>query len=64
MQTAWEDGEGDMAVPADEAAALEMVDAETGFEFAVVVFDPSAYLRDADHGFQWGSDVQVGQPVF
>jgi len=35
-----EDGEGDVAVPADEAAAFEVVDAETGFEFAVVVFDP------------------------
>jgi hypothetical protein len=40
-----QDGEGDVAVPADEAAAFEVVDPETGFEFAVVVFDAPQELE-------------------
>jgi hypothetical protein len=40
-----EGGEGDVAVPAEVAAAFEVVQAEAGLEFAVVVFDPPADLR-------------------
>ena len=56
-------GEGDVAVPADERAAFEVVDAQAGFEFAVVVFDPPADLRQPDQGLQRRSFVHVGQPV-
>jgi len=38
-------GQGDVPVPAEEAAALEVVDAEAGLEFAVVVFDPPPQFR-------------------
>ena len=39
-----EDGEGDMAMPAGEGSSLEVVEAEPGFEFSVVVFDAPADL--------------------
>ena len=35
-----EGGEGDVAVPAGERAALEMGQPEAGFQLAVVVLDP------------------------
>jgi len=41
-----EHGEGDVAVPADERAAFEVVDAQAGLEFPVVVFDSPADLRE------------------
>jgi hypothetical protein len=41
-------GEGDVAVPAEIAAAFEVVQAEAVFEFAVVVFDAPADLRELD----------------
>ena len=47
-------GEGDVAVPADEGAAFEVVEAEAGFEFAVVVFDAPAAFREADQVVQAG----------
>ncbi len=34
-------GEGDMAVPAEVGAALEVVQAEAGFQLAVVVPGPA-----------------------
>ena len=41
-----------MAVPAGEAASFEVVDTETGFELAVVVFDAPADLRQSDESFE------------
>src|SRR2546421_1576943 len=49
--------------PAGEGAALEVVDTEAGFEFAVVVFDPPADLRQPDEGLQSGTGGEAGQPV-
>lgn len=43
-----EGGEGDVAVPAEVAAAFEVVEPEAVFEFAVVVFDAPADLREPD----------------
>jgi len=40
--------EGDVVVPAGEGASFEVVEAEAVFEFAVVVFDPPADLREVD----------------
>ncbi len=37
-----EHGEGDVAVPAAEGTPFEVVDAEAGLEFAVVVLDAPA----------------------
>ncbi len=37
-------GEGDVPVPAQPGAALEMVQAEAVFEFAVVVLDAPPHL--------------------
>jgi hypothetical protein len=41
-------GEGDVAVPADPGTAFEVVEAEAGFEFAVVVLDTPAAFRKVD----------------
>jgi hypothetical protein len=35
-----EGGEGDVAVPAGERAALEVIQAQAGLQLAVVVLDP------------------------
>jgi hypothetical protein len=40
--------EGDVAVPAGPGAAFEVVEAESGFQFAVVVFDAPAGFAEAD----------------
>ncbi|WP_460493887.1 transposase [Dactylosporangium cerinum] len=42
---------------------FEVVDAEAGLQFAVVVFDPPPQFREPDQGFQRGAGVHVGQPV-
>ena len=39
--------EGGVVVPAEPGAAFEVVEAEAGFEFAVVVFDAPADFRQA-----------------
>ena len=44
-------GKCDVTVPAEVGATFEVVDAEAGLEFAVVVFDPPADLRQAYQGF-------------
>jgi hypothetical protein len=54
---------GDMAVPAGEGAALEVGEAEAGFEFAVVVFDAPAHFGESDEGFQRCVGGQVRDPV-
>ena len=55
--------EGDVAVPAGPGAAFEVVQAEAGFEFAVVVFDaPAGFARRTRCG-EGGVGGQVGQPV-
>ena len=41
-------GERDVAVPAEVASAFEVVQAETVFEFSVVVLDAPADLREPD----------------
>jgi hypothetical protein len=51
--------QGDVAVPAEVAAAFEVVDLETVFEFAVVVFDAPADLGQA-HQSAWGVGGQAG----
>ncbi len=43
-----EGGECDVAVPADVAAAFEMVQSEPVFEFAVVVLDTPTDFREPD----------------
>jgi hypothetical protein len=47
-----EDGEGDVAVPADPGAALEVVQAQAGFQLAVVVPGPPSDLGQADEFFK------------
>ena len=56
-------GQGGVVVPADPAAAFEMVKSDTGFQFPVVVFDAPADLREANHGGDRGVGGQVGDPV-
>jgi hypothetical protein len=56
-------GEGDVAVPADEGAAFEVVESEAGLEFAVVVFDAPAQLRQSDETPIRRLGGQVRQPV-
>src|SRR5437763_15899885 len=56
-------GEGDMTVPAQETAAFEVVETEAVFEFAVVVFDPPADLRQTHQVPQMGVGGQGGEPV-
>ena len=56
-------GEGDVAVPADPGAAFEVVEAEGGVEFAVVVLDAPAACGQADQLGTWCVGGQVGQPV-
>ncbi len=53
-------GEGDVAVPAVEGAAFEVVQAQGGFQLAVVVLDPPAQFRQPYQGR--GRDIrgQVG----
>ena len=53
----------DVAVPAGEGAAFEVVQAEAGFQFAVVVLDPPADLGQPDELGDRGVFGQVGQPV-
>ena len=52
-----------MAVPAGVAAAFEVVEAESVFEFAVVVLDPPADLGQSDQLLERGVGRQVRQPV-
>ena len=52
-----------MAVPAGVGAAFEVVEAEAGFEFWVVVFDAPADLGQADEFGQGNVVVEVGEPV-
>src|SRR3954447_13774057 len=56
-------GESDMAMPALIVAALEMVQAEAVFEFAVVVLDAPADLGESNQCPQWSIGRQIGQPV-
>src|SRR6266542_3145484 len=58
-----EDGEGDVAVPAGERAALEVGQAEAGFQLAVVVLDPPPDLGQADQLGDGGGLREVRQPV-
>jgi hypothetical protein len=55
-----EHGQRDVAVPAGEGSALKVVDAEAGFQFAVVVFDAPADFPQAYQGFQRGVPAEVG----
>ncbi len=55
-------GQGGVVVPADPAAALEMVKSDTGFQFPVVVFDAPADLCEANQGGDRGVGGQVGDP--
>jgi hypothetical protein len=43
-----------VAVPADEGAAFEVVEAEAGLEFAVVMFDAPAAFGQVDQVAQRG----------
>ena len=56
-------GECDVAVPAGVAAAFEVVESESVFEFAVVVLDPPADLGESDQLWERGVGGQVRQPV-
>src|SRR6266498_4246957 len=56
-------GEGDVAVPAEVGAALEVVQAQAGFQLAVVVLDPPSDLGQADQLGDGGVLWQGGQPV-
>ncbi len=47
-------------MPADPGAAFEVVEAEAGFEFAVVVFDAPAAFREVDQVGQGRVGGQVG----
>lgn len=52
-----------MTVPAEVAAAFEVVQSQAVFEFPVVVLDPLPDLRQAHQGPDWGVRVEGGQPV-
>src|SRR3954465_11537733 len=58
-----EDGERDMTVPSCERSPFEVIHTEPGFQFAVVVLDAPADLRQPDEGLEWGAEVHGGQPV-
>ena len=58
-----EDGEGDVAVPAQVGAAFEVVQSQAGLELAVVVLDPPSDLGQAHQLFQGDVFGQGGQPV-
>src|SRR6266581_1225849 len=58
-----EGGEGDVAVPAGERAALEVVQAQAGLQLAVVVLDPPSDLGQAHELFDGGVLGEGGQPV-
>ena len=58
-----EGGEGDVAVPAGERAALEVVQAEAGLQFPVVMLDPPPDLGQPDEFPDRGVFGQGGQPV-
>jgi hypothetical protein len=55
--------QGDVAVPADPGPALEVVQAQAGLEFAVVVLDPPADFGVADQVDGVGVGGQARQPV-
>lgn len=55
--------EGDVAVPAGPGASFIVVQAQAGFEFAVVVFDAPADLAESDQILQGGVGGQIRQPV-
>jgi len=52
-----------VAVPAGERSALEVVQAEAGFQLAVVVLDPPPDLGPADQLGDRGVLREGGQPV-
>jgi hypothetical protein len=52
--------EGDVAVPAFPSAAFVVVQAQAGFEFAVVVFDTPADLPQPDQILKWGVGGKLG----
>jgi hypothetical protein len=58
-----QDGEGDVAAPAGERAAFEVVQAQAGLELAVVVPGPPSDLGQADQLGGGGVPGQGGQPV-
>src|SRR5258708_2708604 len=58
-----EGGEGDVAVPAVERAALEVVQAEAGLQLAVVVLDPPADLGQPGQLGDGGVPREGRQPV-
>jgi len=51
-------GEGDVTVPSGVAAAFEVVEPESVFEFAVVVLDSPADLREAYQTCSIGSSAK------
>jgi hypothetical protein len=55
--------EGGVVVPAQPGAAFEVVEAESGFEFAVVAFDALTHFGQADEFGGGGVGGQGGQPV-
>ena len=55
--------QGDVAMPALPGAALEVVQAQAGLEFAIVVLDPPADLGIADEVGAAGGGGKVGEPV-
>src|SRR5579859_7642747 len=55
--------EGDVVVPAVEAAAFEVVEAERVFEFAVVVLDAPSQLREAHELLERRVSGEVGEPI-
>src|SRR3954447_12327087 len=55
--------ERDVVMPAAVGAALEVVQAERVFEFAVVVLDAPAELAEPNQLTQWRVGGQAGEPV-
>ena len=52
-----------MTMPAEVAAAFEVVQSQAVLEFPVVVLDPPPDLRQAHQGLDVGVRVEGGQPV-
>jgi len=55
--------EGDVVVPAGPFTAFVVIEAETGLEFAVVVFDPPTLFACLDESGLAGVSRQGAQPV-
>jgi len=59
-ETEGQGDEGDVVVPSQPAPALEVIEAEFVFKFAVVLFDLPSAAAGVDRRAQRGAEVVVG----